>query len=182
MTPDIIRKLAVELNKGITSEVQVVYLLAGIRRIIEREESTPSYPDLKFHCDWALHASMDRTAARAILKLFDEAHAHLRNNIMINDLPSRLKREIERISKMETFEQSLEQFLSDHQLPPLTQHRTDGWTHFLHLYTQVIEDIPLMIFAPPGRQGTTTHRTNYPQHISRVTVHCELARETIKHD
>jgi hypothetical protein len=181
MTPDIIRKLAAELDKGITTEVQVVYLLAGIRKIIERDNSARSYPDLKFHCDWALHASLDRSAARNILTQFDAAHVHLRGNVRLQDLPHSLGREIKRISEMESFEESLEQFLNDHQLPRLTLHRADGWTHFLHLYAQVIEDIPLVVSAPPARQGAT-QAANHPQHISRVTVHCEMARETIKHD
>lgn len=30
-TPEIIRKLSEELDKGITTEVQVVYVLAGVR-------------------------------------------------------------------------------------------------------------------------------------------------------
>jgi hypothetical protein len=38
MTEAIPRKLTDELNKGITIEVQVVYLLAGIRKLIERDK------------------------------------------------------------------------------------------------------------------------------------------------
>jgi hypothetical protein len=71
MTPDIIRKLGGELDTGITTEVQVGYLLAGIRKLIERDKIEDQYAGLKFHCDWALHARMDRAAARAILKQFD---------------------------------------------------------------------------------------------------------------
>jgi hypothetical protein len=66
MTPDIIRKLTAELDQGITTEVQVVYLLAGIRKIIERDNVGDRYSDLKFHCDWALHSRMDRAAAKAV--------------------------------------------------------------------------------------------------------------------
>jgi hypothetical protein len=58
----------------------------------------------------------------------------------------------------------------------------DGWTHFLHLYTKVIEDIPLAVAIPAmkrkPKQGTND---SPPKHISHVPVHCELARETIRH-
>ena len=183
MTLDIIRKLTGELKKKITTEVQVVYLLAGIRKIIERDNSGHNYPDLKFHCDWALHASLDRASAREILALFDAAHVHLRGNVGLKDLPSHLKREVSRISEMETFEESLEVFLRDHQLPPLTLHRSEGWVHFQQLYARVIKDIPLVVSAPPARQRTGTPRAEgHPQYISRVTVRCEMARETMKHE
>ena len=183
MTPAIIRKLTAELEKGVTTEVQVVYLLAGIRKIIERDKSGQNCPDLKFHCDWALHASLDRASAREILALFDAAHVYLRGDVALKDLPSGLRREVERISKMETSEESLEAFLSDHQLPPLTLHRSDGWVHFLHLYAQVIEDIPLVVSAPPARQRTGTSTATHPQYISRITVRCEMAAgDTFKHE
>lgn len=51
MTPDIIRKLEAELKTGITTEVQVVYLLVAIRKLIERDKLEDQYAGLKFHCD-----------------------------------------------------------------------------------------------------------------------------------
>ena len=50
-TPEIIRKLTDELDKGIATEVQTVYVLAGIRKLIERDRIEGQYADLKFHCD-----------------------------------------------------------------------------------------------------------------------------------
>jgi hypothetical protein len=57
MTKDIIRKLANETEAGITTEAQVVYVLAGIRKIIERDKIGDQYAAPRFHCDWALHAT-----------------------------------------------------------------------------------------------------------------------------
>jgi len=42
-TPDILYKLAKELDGGIETEVQVVYLRAGIRKLIERDEAREKY-------------------------------------------------------------------------------------------------------------------------------------------
>ena len=172
MTPDILYKLTTELNRGITTEVQVVYLLVGIRKLIERDKIEDQYPALKFHCDRALHSSMDRAAAKAVLKEFDAAHTLLRGNVELHDLPAPLKSEIDRISKMRSFQKELSKFLTAYGLPLLTQHRHDGWVHFLHLYTKVIEDIPLVVAI----------RDSGPKHISHVTVNFEEARETIKHE
>jgi hypothetical protein len=77
-TRGIISKMTAELDRGITSEVQVVYLLAGIRKIIERDKIRDQYSDLNFHCDWALHSSLDRAAAKAILREFDASSGKMR--------------------------------------------------------------------------------------------------------
>src|SRR5947207_2263802 len=98
MTEDIIRKLTVELNKGITTEVQVVYLLVGIRKLIERDEVEEKYPALMFHCDWAVHAKLDRAPAKSILRLLDEAQPHLKAG---TDLPETLQSQTDEIFQME---------------------------------------------------------------------------------
>jgi hypothetical protein len=180
-TPEIIRKLGEELDKGITTEVQVVYVLAGVRKLIERDKVQDQYSDLRFHCDWALHSKMDRKAAKAILKKFDDAHVLLRENIELHELPSELRKEIDRISQMRSFKEELSRFLSAYDLPPLTKNRRDGWSHFLHLYTQVITDIPLVVSLPTEkRKAKLRMAESGPKHISDVTVSIDLARETIK--
>lgn len=167
MTPAIVHKLSEQIEAGITSEVQVVYVLAGIRKLIERDEAEDIYPVLRFHCDWALHSKMDRAAAKAILRRFDAAHPLLANGLDVSDLPAPLRHEIDNISQMRGFEDQLTQFLAAYNLPGLTLHRPDGWAQFLLHYARVIEDIPLVVAAPGG--------ANAPVHISRVTVNCQVA-------
>jgi hypothetical protein len=169
MTPDIIRKLTKELDAGITTEVQVVYVLVGIRKIIERDKLERKYGALKFHCDWALHPSMDRASAKEILMPFETAHPLLNKGVELAELPSDLGHEIDRLVRMKSFKNELARILKTYGLPSLTQQRSNGWTHFLHLYTKVIEDIPLVL------------KGSGAPHISQVTVGCELARET-RHD
>jgi hypothetical protein len=178
-TPEIRAKLTAELHKGITTEVQVVYLLAGIRKLIERDELGEEYSDLKFYCDWTLHSHLDRAGAKAILSKFDAAHPLLRSGTELHNLPSGLRTEITRISKMNSFEKQLTAFLDRYKLPPLTLHREDGWAHFLHLYTRVIHDIPLMVSVRKERRRNKA-KTSPPEHISRIIVHFEAARETMK--
>jgi hypothetical protein len=60
--------------------------------------------DLKFHCDWVLHAKLDRAKAKSVLKQFDAAHALLKGSIELHDLPQSLRGEIDRISQMRSFE------------------------------------------------------------------------------
>jgi len=179
MTRDIIEKLRAELEAGITTEVQAVYLLAGIRKIIERDGLRDEYPMLKFHCDWALHPRMDQRPAREMLKLFDDAHVDLRNGIELHDLPAEAKRGVYRITKMEDFEGDLERFLAWKELPGLRALRADGWVHFLRLYSKVVEDIPL--FASEADRVRVARPTIGPiEHVASVTVHLDDGRETIK--
>lgn len=183
MTTDaILGKLTAELNRGVTSEVQVVYLLAGIRKIIERDQIGERYPQLMFHCHWALHSRLSGPAAQAILMSFDAAHPRLRGKVKLHQLPRALRTEIDRISQMKSFEEELVGFLAAYGLPPLTLHRSDGWAHFLHLYAKVVEDIPLVVTLPglPKQKRKRVTRGSAPNHISRVTVHCDVASETVK--
>ena len=164
MTKDIINKLRAELDRGICSEVQVVYLLVGIRKLIERDELNEAYPALGFHCDWALHSKLDRAGAKAILQLFDSAHPSLKEN---HELPAPLRNKIDQISKMHSFREELSRFLNANQLPQVTLHRSDGWEYFLSLYTRIVEDIPLELKSA----GSST--------VTKVTVHCEAGKEAV---
>ena len=115
--PDIIRKLEAELGRGITTQAQALYLMAGIRRLLEQQQAKKQYEYLTFHCDWALHAKLGGPTAQKILKLFEAAHIQLKTAVELRDLPSELRTEIERISKMKLFEQELYQFLQTNGLP-----------------------------------------------------------------
>lgn len=170
-TRDIIGKLTSEIEKGVASEIQVVYLMAGVRKLMERDGVQQQYPDLKFHCDWTLHSKLEGSAAKTVLRKFDAAHVLLRDKqIELHDLPVDLRVEIDRISKMRSFEEELFRFLEAYGLPTLEKKRPDGWTRFLHLYARVIEDIPLVV---------TDAGANGPQHISHVVVHLDEAPQKV---
>ena len=168
MLEEIIRKLTAQLNKGITTEVQVVYLLVGIRKLIERDAQGAQYRTLNFYCDWVVHSKLDRSSiVKGILREFDKAHLLLKGEM---NLPLELRNKIDDISQMRSFEKELTSFLGSYGLLPIAQD-VDGWSHFLHLYTQVIQDIPLMV--KPSSPGAT-------QNISKLVVRFEAATETYK--
>jgi len=180
-TPDILEKLTRELDAGVTSEVQVVYLLAGVRKLMERDEVGEQYPNLKFHCDWVLHPKLQGTGAKAILRKFDAAHPLLTGGVKLHKLPAELRGDIERISKMRSFQKELDKFLDDYGLPPLTKNRDDGWAHFLYLYAKVVEDIPLSFEGKTKKKAGQAQPATEPEHISHVIVHFQQAKETLKH-
>lgn len=62
------------LTQPIERNSDVVYLLVEIRKVIESmvPPSPPRFSNLKFFCDWALHAEVNRNSvAKDILKLSD---------------------------------------------------------------------------------------------------------------
>jgi hypothetical protein len=146
----IIAKLDPLLYHGITTEAQAVYLMVGVRKLLEQQPAKEDdeyrqYEYLKFHCDWALHSKLDRGMAQRILRLFDAANLELKAGGELKNLPSHQHREIEFISKMTYFERELTRFLETNGLPSLDTNRSDGFAHFLHLYAKVIEDCPLVM-------------------------------------
>jgi hypothetical protein len=143
--PQIIGKLEILLNKGIANEAEALYLMVGVRKLLEHQDAKKHYEYLTFHCDWALHPKLAGTTTQKILKMFDAANIHLKTGVEHRNLPADLRTEIDRISKMTYFEEELEKFLRANGLPSMDKARPDGWVHFEHLYSKVIEDSPLMM-------------------------------------
>lgn len=166
MIPQILDKLTILLNVGITTEAQTVYLLVAIRKIIEQEQANQQYKYLNFHCNWALHSSLERRDAKEILILFDDVHTHYINGNDEISLDKNLERELTRISRMESFKEELSAFLEDKGLPSIDATRSDGWIHFQHLYAKVIEDCPLVL-------------TNGSRNIESVTVNVDIADKIV---
>jgi hypothetical protein len=149
--PQIVGKMEVLLSHGITTEAQVVYLMAAVRKLLEQrlpdENEVVTFDYLKFHCDWSLHSKLDGRMAQRILRLFDAANLELKGGGELHNLPTDLNTQIQFISKMTYFERELARFLEINALPSLNATRSDGFAHFLHLYAKVIEDCPLVINA-----------------------------------
>ena len=161
MLPDIISKLTTLTTSGITSEVQLVYLLAGIRKILERDDKSDDFKVLKFHCDWALHAKLSGPMAQQILGKFDQANIFLREGVELADSSADLDREIERLSKMSLFQEEFTDFLKIYDIP--ISYGRKGWAGFVLHYARIIEDVPLVMWS-------ATNAT-----INKVTVNVEEA-------
>ena len=59
MQNDMVENITRELNNKITTEVQTVYLLVQIRKLMESKTKKPHFT-LKMFCDWALHIELTR--------------------------------------------------------------------------------------------------------------------------
>jgi hypothetical protein len=143
-TPSILAKLKRELDRELTEESQVVYILAEIRKFIEAAGELDDYYALDFHCSLALHTSMSKAGARRILKRFERAYPLLING---EELPLELNEQIEETVALKRFRDQLKHFLDTNKLIPARMFpgTPDPWVKFIHLYANVIDDCELQL-------------------------------------
>ena len=73
MTKDIIGKLREHLSKPVDTECSVVYLLAEIRKLLDRDKPDPKPFALWMYCHWALHVDLTKSnTTRRFLKQVDD--------------------------------------------------------------------------------------------------------------
>jgi hypothetical protein len=142
--PGILAKLKRELDRELTEECQVVYILAEIRKFIEASGELGDYYALDFHCSLALHTSMTKAGARRILERFEKAYPLL---IKGEQLPADLEKEISETVALRKFRDQLKQFLTQNDLIPARMFpgTPDEWVKFIHLYAGVIDDCKLQL-------------------------------------
>src|SRR5487761_415387 len=133
MEDQIVLKVRAELERGITSECQAVYLLVEIRKLLDRDrEGTVPYNSLRFYSDWAVHVELDRRPAQEIVKKADA--------LVNGTLSHEENRDFVRMFTFDTFRDELDQFLQVKKLRPFSDAE---WNSFLACFLNVVEDCPL---------------------------------------
>lgn len=160
--PSIITKLHKELAEDISTERQVVYILAEVRKLIELRSQQKEFFALNFHCCWALHTRMDREGSERIVRLFDEAHdyAIATSPPSHENIPLDLKIRLSEIMLGGKFLSEFREFLSGDGLPLILFKDSESWIRFMSLYADVVEECPLLL------KGSST-----PRHVKAVSVY-----------
>ncbi len=141
MEDHLIAKIRRELDCGITTESQAVYLLVELRKLLDRNrENTKPYNSIRLYSDWAVHVSLKGPQAQEIVKKADAFYPKLMNGSMSEDE----KADFARIFSLDTFRDELNQFLQVKKLPLFSD---TGWNAFLACFLSVIEDCPLFCKA-----------------------------------
>ncbi|MDO8503351.1 MAG: hypothetical protein Q7S60_01540 [bacterium] len=104
MRLQILDKLVVELEKEIKSELQVVFILSKIRKLLEWENAKDKYKTLNFYCNWVLHNKIDRT----------EPVGKILKDFVVN------KADRYKLIFHEEFKKEFRKFLKDYNLPILS--------------------------------------------------------------
>ena len=71
MKDELVRKIQSVLDRRITQETQVLYLLVELRKLMDREKYKD--PVLRMFCNWVVHTSLEdpREGSRLVLSEFD---------------------------------------------------------------------------------------------------------------
>ena len=143
MKSAILSKLSQELNSGIDTEPKVLYLLAEIRKYIDRcsESERNKYPNLYLYCNWVLHIKMDRTPAKRILNRFESVVSDTK------DLKEISKIIIEQEKDFYSFvslKEELKTFFERSGLPTTFINSSGRWFKFKKLLVEILIDCPLV--------------------------------------
>jgi hypothetical protein len=143
MTKDIVGKLMKHLSKPIDDEPGVVYLLAEVRKLLERDDTTHSNGALWMYCHWALH--VDLTSPGATMDFLKRVDRWVTNKVayLTPSGPWEFHEE-ERLFRdfifLDTFRQQLHGFLAGCGLPLSLCDLDTRWYAFIGAYGGVIED------------------------------------------
>jgi hypothetical protein len=138
MEDQILAKIRTELERGIKSESQAVYLLVEIRKLLDRDrQGTQPYNSLRLYADWVVHVCLEGKQAQEIVKKADAFFLKLTKGTHSD----KERIEFARISEFETFRDEINQFLHAKHIPPFSD---SGWSSFLRAFLNVIEDCPLI--------------------------------------
>lgn len=129
MRSGIISKLKEVIKKNITGELQVVYILTRIGKILEMEGGEErNYPVLKFYRDWSVHTVLDRKKHDKVIGILKEFIEKKENRHIFG--------------LHEQFCLELNTFLKKHNLPCLNKSRLNNFVFYLG---KVISDTPIEV-------------------------------------
>lgn len=138
----ILDKLRPKFAEPINTEERVVYILAEIRKFLERSEQAKNYFALDFYCSFALHTVMDKNGAHRILKRFDEAYPYIVAN---KKPPDALESAIKATANLMKFRDELELLVTENGLPRRLFEDRKEWLRFMSCYCEVIDECELRL-------------------------------------
>ena len=145
------KKLNRECRERITTERQVVYILAEIRKLLELENAKGRYPALNFYCNWARHSRISTSAeAQRIVGIFDRAERFF---TQMDNTPAGQQitnpdwdwtNELSPVVELQNLKLQFRQFCQLHSITGNLVNDEEEWLRFLDQYAGVIEDVPLI--------------------------------------
>lgn len=134
MKNDIRTKLQEELLKPLETEVQVVYILTRVRKLLEIGKKEKEFEILKFYCDWALHDQIDRIKDDNSIKVFLKKVVAGDDGAMINH-----------ILFFTHFHESFLKFLKAFDLPTTIYSDPRNRSKLNRLLAQIYSDTPVIL-------------------------------------
>jgi hypothetical protein len=153
MTKDIVGKLAALLREPIDSEYKVVYLLAEVRKLLERDDHDHNMGSLWMYCHWALHVDLE--SPKTTERFLEKVDRWITNTVahLTPSGPWNFREEYNLFKDfiyLNTFRHQLRVFLASHDLPTTLCSDDQQWHRFIQEYGGVIEDGTLAV----GKKST----------------------------
>jgi hypothetical protein len=143
MRAAILAKINKELDDGIDTEPKVLYLLAEIRKYIDRsnEREKRKYPNLYFYCNWVLHVQMDRTPAKRILERFESVLSDTKD---LKEISKIIMSQEKDFYSFVSLREELQTFFEKNSLPTTLTENGATWFKFKKLLVEILTDCPLV--------------------------------------
>ena len=140
---EIINKLDdfLRIHPQLTEECQVVYLMVEIRKIIDHEKSSSTYPLLKFYSDWTVHTEKDHISPE-IQQMMEAIYKTAKSDIA-NPALRKAGSPIMQFAYMEGLGQEMKSFLENHGVDPSLATKKDKWIEFVKLLVKILENQPI---------------------------------------
>jgi hypothetical protein len=121
-------------------ESQVLYMVAEIRKFIEREkdEGRKDYPLLECFCNWALHIRVDWPHNAANIRVFLQAFDFKDGMSLEAYLASKFFQDI---MQLNVLREELKRFLRDRDLQYNLVDGLNWWASFIYLYTSIVSEV-----------------------------------------
>ncbi|HEY1947035.1 MAG TPA: hypothetical protein VGG97_08520 [Bryobacteraceae bacterium] len=164
--PSIVEKLRSELHRPVKTEMQVVYILVEVRKLIEHDKQQDVYPVLNFYGNWVVHTKLSASAvADRIVRLADEIMYRRANGTV----DTTLEDEAVDFTEERLLRDQLRTFLESSDLP--TEICTDParWEAFRKRLVGVIEDVPLEL-RRSERSATPATKESKPTHFVESVI------------
>ena len=139
----ILEKINLELSNGINTESKALYLLAEVRKYIDRcsKEEKNEYSNLYFYCNWVLHIKMDRTPAKKILNRFESLFSSTNNLKEMSDIFKKQEKDFYSFIELR---KELRDFFKINDLPTELLENNNSWFRFKKLLIKILMDCPLV--------------------------------------
>ena len=143
MTKDIVGKLACFISDPVDTECKVVYLLAEVRKLLERDDPEHKMGSLWMYCHWALHVDLD--SPKTTEGFLERVDRWVTNTVayLSPSGPWTFGEEYNLFKDfvfLDTFRHQLQTFLEVYGLPPTVCSENHQWNRFIQEYSGVIED------------------------------------------
>jgi hypothetical protein len=172
---EIVKKLDKFLidHNPMIEECQIVYLMVEMRKVIDHEKSSSTYPLLKFYGDWTVHTEKDHITTeikQMMTMMYQTAEADIKNPAF-----RKAGSPIMQFAYMEGLSQEMKSFLEDHGIDSYLATEENKWLEFVKLLVKVLENQPITAPTPdieffifePANEGCVIGVLKFKQAIGK---------------